>query len=298
MLAYKTILLILSLLIWTSLESKGIYLKSRYFTQKKDLKLSEIAKIDSEIQDRIIYSNLDSPILINVESIRQLFPDKNVQILGKECLVIPFHGEFTKIAFEDSLRSEIVKRNSILEDQFKLEYTGQNIKLPAKGVSYVWANFPKNLSPGNRIFSLDIYYEGKKIYTQRLKFVYKIKQKIAIASVDIPRSTKITTEMINYKVEFSEFEEKDVFSGNLEGMTVLTSIRIGDTIRKKHVRKLFDVQNGTHVELIFIKGSLILKGRGLARKSGNIGDQIPVKGHSGSTILEGTIVSRGVVRID
>lgn len=60
----------------------AVYLRGKLLTEKKEVLLSEIAKIPDRMQDKIVLRNLESPVLIRPEDIQKLFP--NVSVSGKE----------------------------------------------------------------------------------------------------------------------------------------------------------------------------------------------------------------------
>ncbi|MCE9501946.1 MAG: flagellar basal body P-ring formation chaperone FlgA, partial [Leptospira sp.] len=268
------------------------YLKQRVLLNGETVKLSDIAKLDKGVEDFEIFTKLDSPRKIGTDELTAILksrPDFKGFVLGKECLVVPLTKKFDKEEIRDSLEKEIVTKSKLTKDKFRLTYLGKEENLPAQGVRLDWANFPKQLGAGRRIFSLDIYFENEKIFSKRLSFLLETSRDIVVAKRRIPKGTLLGKDDCELKKIFLEENENDFFEKSISGYTALAAIEEGVPVRKKFIRELFAVEKGSDVSLVYTKANIVVKTKGKARVSGNVGDVIQVIGQSGNSILSARI---------
>jgi flagella basal body P-ring formation protein FlgA len=190
------------------------------------------------------------------------------------------------------LRAGILTRNKIDPGKIRLTYLGNDERFPAKGIELRWANFSKTLTPGNRIFALDFYREGHKIYTKRLKFLLETKQTVAFAIKDIAKGQTITKQDYEVRDEFLPDLVTDVYVNEVEGYTSLVGIQTGSIIRKKQVREIYPVEKGSEVEVSFRSGALVVTGRAIAMKSARVGERIVLRSTSNGLLLQARVSDR------
>ncbi len=278
----------------------GIFLKPRAMAYSSDVKLGDIANFDDKNFNIQLFENLKSPRILSVQELEGILKSKGIlqKVFGNHCLIIPFTEEFSKSDLGNSLGKEIIARTGLKEDDFRLTYMGKEIALPKSGVEFRWANFPKNLIPGKRIFPLDVYFENEKIYTARLNFLLEKKIIAAVSKRKISKGSVLKKEDYELKAIYSEEDDKDLFSTEVAGYTVLGEIEEDKPIRKKEIRNSFLVEKGAEVTIVFTKGNIVVKGKGRARSSGNMGDLVQINGHSSRTILTARVADRGSVIIE
>jgi len=278
----------------------GIFLKPRAMLSSNVVKLGDIANFDDKNFNIQLFENLRSPRILSVQELEGILKSKGIlqKVFGNHCLIIPFTEEFSKSDLGNSLGKEIIARTGLKEDDFRLTYMGKEIALPKSGVEFRWANFPKNLIPGKRIFPLDVYFENEKIYTARLNFLLEKKIIAAVSKRKISKGSVLKKEDYELKAIYSEEDDKDLFSTEVAGYTVLGEIEEDKPIRKKEIRNSFLVEKGAEVTIVFTKGKIVVKGKGRARSSGNMGDLVQINGHSSRTILTARVADRGSVIIE
>lgn len=213
-------------------------------------------------------------------------------------MVVPLNAVYNRDELTKSLHKEILKKSNLNEGDFKITYLGDDVKLPASGVEFKWANFPQNLNVGYRIFSLDVYYDKSKILTKRLKFSIEKKTKLAVVKRDIKKNTLIRKEDFEFQLQFVSDTNQGFVTKDVSGYTALVDIPANSVIKRKQVRKMFAVERGTEVDIVYTKAGLVVRGKGRAKQSGNIGDTIKVSGHGGRSILKVRVAAKGIVVIE
>jgi flagellar basal body P-ring formation protein FlgA len=278
-----------------------IYLKTRVLLNSHEIYLSDISNYPKEKQDILIKNTPAHPIEISSTDIEILlnkeYPD--IQIYGNKCLIIPLVKEFSSDELLESFKSEIIKKNNYQEDSFQIEIIEQNrVLLPKEGVEVRWGNFPRKLSSGRKIFLLDVWYDGKRIHSNRIHFLISLKHTAYIVKNPIKKHTVIKETDIETKSFFSDEKLMDLFEGNIVGLTALSNLDVGDRIRKKHVKKMYDIERGANIEIIYKEKNLVVVGKGIAKESGNLGDRIKVQSKSNGSILIGSVNEKGLVTIE
>lgn len=276
----------------------SIYLKQRVVLDKEDIRLSDIARLEKGVEDRLLIKGIDRVRVIKPEEINEFLSDTSIRVLGKECMVIPLDKKYTKLEIEESLKAEIIKRSEIDESRFKLSYLGVDEKLPSGGVELKWSNFSRNLGPGQKIFSLDFYADGNKIFSKRLKFLLETEITAVVAVRDIEKRKFLTKEDFELKTFLSPDPVGDGFQKSVDGFTSLAFIPKGSIIRRKQVREIHAVEKGSEVEMYYLGGLVSVKGRAVAKEYGNLGDLIKVTSISGNVPLTARVAERGKVVVE
>jgi flagella basal body P-ring formation protein FlgA len=280
--------------------SDAIYLKPRAIVYGNQVYLSNIARLPDGVVDIPIFESPDEPITYTSEEISKKLPLElsSRKVLGTNCNLIPLNKKFLKKEIENSFLGEVSKRDNIDAENLKVTYVGEDIFFPAKGVEIKWGNIPKNMTPGNKIFTLDAWKDASRIYSIRTKFLVEMKISAYVVSKKILRNQVVTEKEIEKKDIFISETISDLISSPITGMTALSNLEEGDILRKKHLREVFTIQRGSNVEIIFLEGNLLVATKATARDSGNTGDKIRVQSKSSGTLLLGTIKAEGTVLID
>jgi flagellar basal body P-ring formation protein FlgA len=284
----------------TLFSSDAIYLKSRALVTGSWVQLSHIGRLPEGVVDIPLFETPDEPILLTADDISRKLPPElsSRKVLGTQCLLVPLTKKFLKEEIQISFLREVSQKEGIHPDDIKVTYLGEDIFFPSRGVEIKWGNIPKNMSPGNKIFTLDAWKNGNRIYSSRTKFLVEIKTSAYVAIKKIIRNHVVSEADIVKKDIFLSESISDLITQPVSGMTALANLEDGDVIRKKHLREVFTVQRGSNVEIIYIEGSLLVATKATARDSGNTGDKIRVQSKSSGTFLTGTIRAEGTVLID
>jgi flagella basal body P-ring formation protein FlgA len=275
------------------------YLRSRAQIQTQTIKLSQIVVLPKTVSDREIMPAPTGPMTLTPEKLSELLPSDlaHFRILGGKCEILPFNLHFPAKELEESLRKEIIKRNSIDEEDFRLTYMGTDIQMPGE-IQLVWENFPRDLGPGSRIFTLSAIKGSSKIYSTRLKFKFEKKVRVAVLRKSVSPFNLLTEKDFIMKTMFLEEPSRDLVVNEPTGMAVLTALEEGTILRKKHIRLVHAVEKGTEVEIFYRTGNITVKAKAIAKQSGNPGETIEVKSKSSGNLLKGVVSSRGQVEIE
>ncbi|EMG01384.1 flagella basal body P-ring formation protein FlgA [Leptospira borgpetersenii serovar Pomona str. 200901868] len=151
------------------------------------------------------------------------------------------------------------------------------------------------MRPGQLIASLEIFFQNQKVHTLRIRFQVEQKIKVLKASRLLNKGVKIVKEDFKEEEVLTSEEILDSPGNELLGSTLLKDMNEGEIFRKKHVRKIQDVQRGGEILMIYHKGSLVLKAKVKALSSGNIGEEVQVTAHSREGQLRAKVVDKNTV---
>ncbi|AVQ13370.1 Flagella basal body P-ring formation protein FlgA [Leptospira santarosai] len=286
-------ILILLVLGVDSLLGAGIYLKGRAIVEGEEVRLSSVARIPDGFEDRVIIRSLKRPVFVGSEDILKVYGDLNPIVTGKETLVLPLNHSLEPEEIEESLSDEIKKKHP--NEEFKLTYLSGDIKVPSEDVELRWANLSSRLHPGQLIASLEIFFQNRKVHTLRIRFQVEQKVKVLKAIRPLNKGLKIVKEDFKEEEILTAEEILDSPGSELLGSTLLKDMNEGEIFRKKHVRKIQDVQRGGEVLMIYHKGSLVLKAKVKALSSGNVGEEVQVTTHSREGQLRAKVVDKNTV---
>lgn len=295
---FKTFLVPFLFLLINPVFSNALYLRPRVIIEKLPVKLSDIARLHKDIQDRVVFEKLEDLKVISVEDLKNIVNDSEISYYGKECILIPFNKKYSKEEILDSLEKEFYNKLGITSSEAKIFYLGEEEYFPAQGVDLRWNNIPKRLTPGQKIFSLDFYVEKDKVYSKKLKFLVETPLTALVASHDIPRNSKLTKNDFIAKTFFSADAIADGFNHDISGYTAIVAITEGSVIRKKQVREIHLVEKGMEVDIVFMKGTLFVRGKGIAKNSANEGESVKVVNSSSNHTVSGRAMDKGVVVIE
>ncbi len=281
------------------LSANSVYLKPRVILEKATVKLSDIARLHKDVKDRVVFENLEELKILSLEDLQAILPDSSeLTFYGKECILIPLNKKYSKEEILDSLEKEFYSKLGVTEAEAKIRYLGEEENLPANGVTLKWNNIPKKLTPGQKIFSLDFYVEKDKVYSKKLKFLVETQLTTVVAAKSISRNAKLTKNDFTLKTFFSADAIPDGFNSDISGYTAIVAISEGSVIRKKQIREIHLVEKGSEVDVVYIKGALFVRGKGIAKNSANEGESVKVVSLSSSHLLTGKAMDKGVVVIE
>ncbi|TGL64019.1 flagellar basal body P-ring formation chaperone FlgA [Leptospira sarikeiensis] len=275
---------------------EAVYLRGKLLTQKKEVLLSEIAKLPDGVQDKIVIRNLQNPVIVRPESLKEVLP--GVPVSGKETLILPLNSELDPEDLEDSLKKEVSKLPQDKEGDFKISYLNGDRWIPSQGVDLKWAGLPQVIHPGQIVASLDFYFENRKVHTQRIKFKLERRMSALFAKREIHKGQKLVSEDLEERTVYMEESFTDGLSEKDLGSTALRDMQAGELLRKKQFRFLFDVQRGGDVNLVYTKGNLMIKSKTKALSSGNIGEIVDVSSHSKEGKISARVVEKGTVLLE
>lgn len=278
--------------------TENIYLRPRVILSHNVTQLSKLAILPKELQDVEIILPNQSFQELKESDLFALLPNsyQTCRILGGKTEIIILDQKFTKEEITESLTEEIKKRLK-QEDEFRITYLGDEIYLPS-GLTKEWANFPKDLTGGTKIFTLNAIKNGRRIYSQRLKFRLEKKIQVAIVKKQVPRFHVIQKEDVELRSFYTEENEKDLINFIPEGFAALVNLEPEMMLRKKHLRIIQAVQRGSEVETVYTTGNITVKGKAIAKQNGNIGDTIQLSSIPHNVQLKGKIIEKGVVEVE
>ena len=282
-----------------SLFANAVYLKPRVILEKSSVKLSDIARLHKDVKDRIFFSNLEELKILSLEELQSILSDSaELNFYGKECILIPLNKKYSKLEILESLEKEFYNKLGVSESEAKIHYLGEDANLPAAGVDLKWNNIPKKLTPGQKIFSLDFYVDKDRVYSKKLKFLVETQLTTIVATRNISRNAKLTKGDFISKTFFSADSISDGFTNDITGYTAIVAISEGSVIRKKQIREIHLVEKGAEVDVVYMKGALFVRGKGIAKNSANEGESVKVTSLSTNHLLTGRAMDKGVVVIE
>ncbi|TGK15365.1 flagellar basal body P-ring formation protein FlgA [Leptospira fluminis] len=272
------------------------YLRGKLLTEKKEVRLSEIARLPDGSEDPVVLKNLEAPVILRPEEMQRSFP--KFHFSGKETLVLPMNSELDSKDLEESLYKEISKVSHESEQEFRITYIGGERTVPASGVELRWAGIPQTVHAGQIVASLDYYFQQRKVHTQRIKFKVEKKTSAYFAKKAILKGEKLDADSLEERTVFVEESFTDGIGPESIGATALKDLPPGELLRKKHVRFLFDVQRGGDVQMVYTRGNLVLKAKTKALSSGNVGDSVEVTSYSKDGKLSARVVEKNTVLLE
>ncbi|UOG57744.1 flagellar basal body P-ring formation chaperone FlgA [Leptospira noguchii] len=273
--------------------TSGIYLKGKAIVEGEVVRLSSVARVPEGLEDRILFNNLKRPMFVDSKDVSKVYEDLNPVVTGKKTLVLPLNYSLESNEIVESLSEEIKKKHP--NEEFRLTFLSGDTKVPSEGVDLRWANLPARLHPGQIMASLEIFFQNQKVHTLRIRFQVEQMVTVLKSKRTLNQGIKITKEDFQEEEIFTSEEILDSPGNELLGSTLLKNMNEGEIFRKKHVRKIQDVQRGGEILMIYHKGSLILKTKVKALSSGNIGEEIQVITHSRENQMKAKVVDKNTV---
>jgi flagella basal body P-ring formation protein FlgA len=286
--------------IYSAPKTTQLILKNKVFIEAEYVTLFDIVKKKDDLENVKLFATPESPMYIQTDELSSLLHDTHLDlpIAGKDCLIIPLNKPFTAGEITESLYTEIVKRNSLEEGQFRFTYSdASSILLPGKDVEYRWGSFSKNLQPGKIIFPLDVYWEGKKIFSKKISVLVEKKHIAAVSTKYLPIGTILSQESYVIKEIYSTDQKTDYLTDDIEGLTALANIPENTILRFKLVKKFYTVEKGSIIWAVYEKGNIKISSKARAEEFGNKGDTIRVRFLNTQKITSGIVFNKDIVLI-
>ncbi len=275
-----------------SLISETIYLRPKVFLKKPSLYLSDLAKID-RAKDREIFSNLKEVKKLSKSELSDILKDE-FEIRGTDAVLIPLFIPYTNSEILDSLEKEI----NFDKSKWRISYLGDEIYLPEENLEVKWNLQNAKENSGQKLISLDLFFEKEKIHTYRLKFLFEEKKTFYFTKSDIPKGKTLTKEDIFLKEIFSSDSKKTIELEKILDHQAVSNIAANTLIEKKHLNQTKLVERGSEVDIVYLKGNLFVKGRGIAKNSANEGEIVKVSSLSNHQLISARAMEKGVVVVE
>lgn len=272
--------------------SETIYLRPKVFLQKPSLYLSDLAKID-RAKDREIFSNLREVKKLSKSELNDILKDE-FEIRGTDAILIPLFIPYTNSEIKDSLEKEL----NFDKSKWRISYLGEEIHLPEENLEVKWNLQNAKENSGQKLISLDLFFEKEKIHSFRLKFLFEEKKTFYFTKSDIPKGKTLTKEDIFQKEIFSSDNKKPTPLEKILEHQAVSNISANTLIEIKHLNQSKLVERGSEVDIVFIKGNLFVKGRGIAKNSANEGEIVKVSSLSNHQLISARAMEKGVVVVE
>ncbi|MCB1158100.1 MAG: flagella basal body P-ring formation protein FlgA [Leptospiraceae bacterium] len=280
-----------------------IALKTKVFISRNAVYLRDVAKIRNTTKDKALFKTPDTPVFLTKEDLLATYPEdeqKNLQIAGSSCLLIPLNRNFTANELENSLKAEIIKRNDINHENIKVKSAKNDLLLPGKGIEYRWANFPDKIAAGYRIFSLNLFFEGRKIHSERIKFEVSVKQTLPVSTRTISKGEelKLGENYIIQDIFSADTHSKKYLQNTLNRYITIRQIPEHSIIEGKYLRKTYLVENGKDTEFLYKHKGIRIIGKARAYSSGNQGERVKLRLKNGKKFLWGRVFDKNKVELE
>jgi len=187
----------------------------------------------------------------------------------------------------------ILSDNIGVEDAIiKVEIDSKTIDSNIKNIFLLNWNLDKNQGR----FKVKIEYENNK--NEEVLGRFFLYKEAYIASRNIKKSSIISEEDIKpIKVPYGKkMDIPNIY--DIIGKQSTRNISFGNLISTNYLVNPIVVKERDMVEIIYKSSNIKLKTKGIAMKSGVVGDAIKVKNDSSGIIIHATIIDKGVVEID
>ncbi len=274
-----------------------LFLKPKAILNRSIVNLSDLVRLDGKIPDRIIFQNLNSIIKLSKEELSEKL-NSEFTIRGSDCLILPIIEEYSKSEIESSLVEELSTKFSMDKTKTRISYLGDSKKFPSENAKLEWdlKNFRPTL--GQKLLSLDVYTEGAKIYSFKLKFLLEEKKSSYFAKSDIPKGKLISESDLELREEFSSEAGKSLALNEIVGMQSISKIPSNTLFQKKHFNHAKLITRGSAVEMVYLKGNLFVKGQGIAKNSASEGELVKVTSNSNHQTILCRAMEKGVVVVE
>jgi len=285
--------------------SQKLYLKNKIIIHSEEVNADDLFPWKST-WNPVLYQNVKSPLFLKPEEVtarlnsisKETANQVEWEVKGTKTLVLPLVKPVEAIQLEAKLKEYLQDNYGLDENQFRIHYEGNGIKIPSSGVELVWRRMGNKFHGGKRIFPLDLYSDNQLIHSYPLTFVIEEKKEAWFAKRLIVSKQIVVANDVEKRSFFSSdsFEEYDL--ENPIGKTALNEIPEDKPIQKKQLRLLHMIERGQEVQLVYTAGNIMIKVKSRALESGNEGDKIDLLNITSNKKLEGKIQSPGVCLLE
>lgn len=276
----------------SGLYSEVIYLKPKIILNKSKLFLSDLTKLDRS-KDREIFSNLREVKKLSKLELSEILKDE-FEIRGTDCILIPLFISYDNSEIKESLEKEL----NLQDKNLRISYLGDEILLPESNLDVKWNLQNAKSNSGQKLISLDLFFEKEKIHSYRLKFLFEEKKTFYFTKSEIPKGKIISKEDVFEKEIYSSDSKKPIPLESILEHQSLTTLSPNTLIEKKHLNHTKLVERGSEVDIVFLKGNLFVKGRGIAKNSANEGELVKVSSISNHQLISTRAMEKGVVIVE
>lgn len=287
---------------------KQIYIKPRTITTERQIRLSSFTNWKNEF-DPILYTDLQTPKAITPIELSDLLTSKQkelqrpnestfiqFEVLGKEGKILPKSKKITAFELEKTLKAYLLEIGIPL-DHLRIHSSNRDITV-IEGTEVRFRKMGKTIHGGKRLFPLDMYFEGKLVYSEPVAFEIEEKKSAYFTKVEIPTKQVITEEDIELREFYTSDHNREFVEESPVGKTALNVLLEDKPIEKKQIRLLHTVERGSEVSLVFTTGNILLKVKARALASGNVGDRIPLLNSISQKKIEGVVQKEGICLLD
>jgi flagella basal body P-ring formation protein FlgA len=153
--------------------------------------------------------------------------------------------------------------------------------------------------PGAWSVPVDVVVDGSRVQTQWIAIDVVLFEDRPVATRDVRRGEAVdasTWRLERVRVEASA--QRSASESQLVGAVATRDLASGTQITENDVRRETLVRAGDMVELDVVRGSIRARSRAVARGQAGLGDRVEVQTGEGQRRLIGTVVQRGLVRVE
>lgn len=153
--------------------------------------------------------------------------------------------------------------------------------------------------PGSWSVPVDVRVDGTRVQTAWIALDVKLYEEQPVATRDLRRGDAIDGAC--WKLQRALVESgapRAAAPAVLVGATCVRDVASGSQITEFDVRREMLVRGGDLVELEVVRGPIRARSRAVARGQGGLGDRVEVQSGEGQRRLVGTVVERGLVRVE
>lgn len=283
----------------------NVYLKPKSIVSGDSVLLKDIARVEGSEDAglKTVFASNDRVRTLSANDLRSaLQKDPRLRgVYGSYTVILPLKDRISQESMQEILTDyikslqggvEFLEDHTISVSGFESLQTGPGIELIPDIRSV------KQLRPGRRILSLDIKDKNRILYRQKADLEIRLMTSVPVATRKLSSGERLK------KSDF-RMEKRPVFERPApvqEGSLVMTDIASGKALKSPEVQNISDIRRGQTLELVYQKGSVVVKVRAIADESGNIGETIRVKlnrtGTGKSTVKNARVVSNEIAVIE
>ncbi len=209
-------------------------------------------------------------------------------------------------SFGDTVRQKV---DSLLAKEFSL---------PAEDIEVTYARFPLQApaewrrcrfflramqdagNTGYRSFAFELFLNDRKKHELIISARVAVFENVVVAGEQLPSRSELDAGQLTLERRKISRKRDNYFRdiAEVEGRMSLGLIRQGDPVLRSKIQTLPDVQRGDEVDIRLESRNLTLTMRATARKSGKIGERIPLVCETTGKRLNGVIRSSKLVIIE
>lgn len=153
--------------------------------------------------------------------------------------------------------------------------------------------------PGSWSVPIDVKVDGTRVQTAWIALDVRLYEEQPVATRDLRRGDAIDASCWTpRRARVDSTGPKPAAVALLAGSVCVREVAAGACITEFDVRREMLVRAGDLVELEVVRGPIRARSRAVARGQGAVGDRVEVQSGEGQRRLVGTVVQRGLVRVE